>query len=141
MINRNAMFWGGMNSGHYCKPVPKRESHRQRVRKYVTSGHKRFGAGTESAPHDEQAKSRCYGCATGIFTAPAAVEMYTTVFDEDNALEHLGAFLSENFLGTCSMAVSRETMTIERTTFAVPVKAGTVQVFRGGTELPWKLVG
>ncbi|MBU6427093.1 dihydroorotase [Patescibacteria group bacterium] len=141
MINRNAMFWGGMNAGHYCKPVPKRESHRQRVRKYVTGGHRRFGAGTDSAPHDEQMKSRCYGCAAGIFTAPTAVEMYTTAFDEDNALEHLGAFLSENFLGTYGMRVSSEQMTIERTPLKVPVKVGAVQVFKGGTELPWKLVG
>lgn len=141
MINRNAMFWGGMNPGHYCKPVPKRESHRQRVRKYVTEGHRRFGAGTDSAPHDEQMKSRCHGCAAGIFTAPAAVEMYATVFDEDNALEHLGPFLSENFVGIYGMNASTETITIERAAFIVPQKVGGVQVFKGGKELPWKLVG
>jgi dihydroorotase len=68
MINRNAMFKGGMNPGHYCKPVPKREEHRRRVREYVTSGNHRFGAGTDSAPHDEEAKSHCYGCAAGILS-------------------------------------------------------------------------
>lgn len=141
MINRNAMFWGGMNPGHYCKPVPKRETHRQKVRQYVTSGNCRFGAGTDSAPHDESMKSRCYGCAAGIFTAPVAVEMYTTVFDEDNALQHLSAFLSENFLGLYGRRVSLETMMIERGTLVVPQKVGVVQVFKGGTELPWKLVG
>ncbi len=141
MINRNAMFWGGMNPGHYCKPVPKRETHRQRVRKYVTSGNPRFGAGTDSAPHPEETKSHCYGCAAGIFTAPAAVEMYTTVFDEDNALEHLGPFLSQNFLSIYGMKVSSETMTIERRPRTVPQKVGPVQVFKGGVELPWKLVG
>src|SRR3989338_2510850 len=98
LINRNAMFQGGMNPGNYCKPVPKREEHRLQVRAHATSGSHRFGAGTDSAPHDEMAKSRCYDCAAGIFTAPIAVEMYTAVFDEDDALEHLGAFLSENFL-------------------------------------------
>jgi dihydroorotase len=139
MLNRNAMFQGGMNPGHYCKPVPKRESHRRRVRGYVTSGHRRFGAGTDSAPHDEGTKSHCYGCAAGVFTAPAAVEMYTTAFDEDDALEHLGPFLSENFLGLYGMKASSEKMTIERTSLVVPQKIGPVQVFRGGTELPWKL--
>lgn len=140
MINRNAMFWDGMNPGHYCKPVPKRESHRLKIRKYVTSGHKRFGAGTDSAPHDESAKSRCYGCAAGIFTAPVAVEMYATIFDEDNALKYLGPFLSENFLALYGMKVSSETMTIERATLVVPRKIGPVQVFKGGAELPWKLI-
>lgn len=140
MINRNAMFWKGMNPNRYCKPVPKREAHRLRVREYVTSGNPRFGAGTDSAPHDEEAKSRCHGCAAGIFTAPIAVELYTTVFDEDDALQHLGPFLSENFLGLYGMKVSSETMTIERKILMVPKKVGSVQVFEGGTELPWKLV-
>lgn len=140
-LNRNAMFWGGMNPGHYCKPVPKREEHRQRIREYVTSGNRRFGAGTDSAPHDESLKFRCYGCAAGIFTAPAAVEMYATVFDEDNALEHLGPFLSENFLHLYGMEVSKETMTIARAQHVVPKKVGSVQVFMGGRELPWKFIG
>jgi dihydroorotase len=67
--------------------------------------------------------------------------MYTTVFDEDNALEHLGPFLSENFLALYGMEISSEMMTIERETLVVPQKVGGVQVFKGGTELPWRLVG
>ncbi|HEY4483734.1 MAG TPA: dihydroorotase [Candidatus Paceibacterota bacterium] len=140
MLNRNAMFWGGMNPGHYCKPVPKRENHRVKVRQYVTSGNRRFGAGTDSAPHDESVKSRCYGCAAGIFTAPSAVEFYTTIFDEDDALDHLGSFLSENFLGLYGMEVSSETITIKRETFVVPQKVGDVQVFKGGSVLSWRLI-
>lgn len=141
MINRNDMFKGGMNPGHYCKPVPKSERHRLKLREYVTSGNPRFGAGTDSAPHDEAAKSRSYGCAAGIFTAPSAVEMYATVFDEGDALQHLSAFLSENFIRLYGMKVSTEMMTIERTSLQVPQKVGPVQVFKGGTSLPWKLVG
>jgi dihydroorotase len=136
------MFWGGMNPGNYCKPVPKREKHRLLVRKHVTSDDRgRFGAGTDSAPHDETlAKSQCYGCAAGIFTAPVAVELYTTVFDEDNALSKLGGFLSENFLDIYGMEVSSEMMTIERSPTHIPQKVGPVQVFKGGTTLPWKLI-
>lgn len=140
MINRNAMFWGGMNPIHYCKPVPKREEHRLKVRHYITSGNRRFGAGTDSAPHDEAAKARFCGCAAGIFTAPSAVEMYTTVFDEDGALQHLGPFLSENFLHIYGMKVRSENMTIERSPLLIPKEVGGVRVFKGGTELPWRLV-
>ena len=140
MINRNAMFKEGMNPGHYCKPVPKREEHRLRVRKHVTSGNYHFGAGTDSAPHDEAAKSRCYGCAAGIFTAPRAVEMYTTVFDEDKALEHLSSFLSINFIGLYGMDVSTEMMTVEHVPSDIPEKIGNVSVFMGGKFLPWRLI-
>jgi len=140
MLNRSAMFWEGMNSAYYCKPVPKREKDRLGVRKYVTSGNRRFGAGTDSAPHPEDSKSRPYRCAAGIFTAPAAVELYATVFDEDNALDNLGAFLSENFLSLYGMEVSPETMTLEHVPMAIPQKVGPIQVFKGGTNLQWKLV-
>lgn len=148
MINRNAMFWGGMNPINYCKPVPKREEHRLKVRKYVTSGNRRFGAGTDSAPHDKSNKARCCGCSAGIFTALNAVELYTTVFDEDDALQHLGPFLSENFLALYGVEVSKQTMTIRRQTHRVPMKisggaigAPEVMIFRGGMELHWELVG
>lgn len=137
--NEDGKYHGGMNPGHYCKPVPKREEHRLRVRKHVTSGNRRFGAGTDSAPHDETAKSHCYGCAAGIFTAPKAVELYTTVFDEDNALEHLGAFLSENFVNLYGRTISSKMMTLRRIPSTIPQKVGNVQVFMGGTELPWTL--
>jgi dihydroorotase len=140
MLNRNAMFRGGMNPGHYCKPVPKREAHRSRIRKWVTQGYSRFGAGTDSAPHDETAKSRCYGCAAGIFTAPHAVELYTTVFDEDGMLHNLEAFLSRNLLGLYGVEASHQTMTIMRSLWTVREKVGSVQVFMGGQTLPWKLV-
>ncbi len=139
ILNRNDMFSGGMNPLHYCKPVPKREEHRQVIRQYVTSGHPRFGAGTDSAPHDVSKKSQCVGCAAGIFTAPIAVELYATVFDEDNALPHLGAFLSKNFLSIYGMKVSKEMMLLQRQDCEVPEKVGNIRVFRGGTKLPWKL--
>ncbi len=140
MINRNAMFSGGMNPVNYCKPVPKRESHRLRVREHVTSGNTRFGAGTDSAPHDIEAKSRCCGCAAGIFTAPIAVELYTQVFAEDNALQHLGPFLSENFLHLYGVPVSEEMMVIRREDHVVPDMVSSIPVFMGGKTLQWKLV-
>jgi dihydroorotase len=139
MLNRNDLFWGGMNPLNWCKPVAKREEHRRAIRWYVTSGNARFGAGTDSAPHDESAKARCCGCAAGIFTAPHAVELYATIFDEDNALQHLGSFLSVNFLDLYGMEVSGETMTLFREPSTVPEKVGNVHVFMGGKELPWRL--
>lgn len=146
MLNRNALFWGGMNPLHFCKPVLKRELHRLKVRQYVTSGNRKFGAGTDSAPWVEAAKSRPCGCAAGIFTAEHAVELYTTVFDEDNALKHLGAFLSENFVDIYGAKVSEKMMTLERTPRYVPkyvsnkTKSVRVRVFKGDTYLPWTLV-
>ena len=140
MLSRNALFRSGLNPGHWCKPVLKREEHRLKIRKLVTSGHLRFGAGTDSAPHDLSKKTLCHGCAAGIFTAPIAVELYATVFEEDGALKNLGAFLSENFLSFYGMKASTEMMTLRKVLWRVPEKIGNIPVFRGGTELSWKLV-
>ena len=144
MINRNAMFMGGMQPIHYCKPVPKREEHRIKIRQYVTSGHPRFGAGTDSAPHPQAAKVKPSGCAAGIFTAPAAPELYATVFDEENSLHHLEAFLSVNLLHLYGQKPSDETMTFERTPFTIPATVGlafAIPVFKGSETIPWRLIG
>lgn len=143
LLNRNALFKGGMNPREWCKPVLKREEHRRKVLRYVLSGNSRFGAGTDSAPHDETAKTRCCGCAAGIFSAPAAVELYTELFWEYDALQHLPGFLSENFIHIYGLEKTTETVTLERQTWAVPPAVSDennkVHVFRGGRDLLWKL--
>src|SRR3546814_3387402 len=50
MINRNAMFAGGIRPHMYCLPVAKREGHRLALRDAATSGDPRFFLGTDSAP-------------------------------------------------------------------------------------------
>lgn len=139
ILNRNALFWGGMNPLNYCKPVVKREAHRIKVRKYVTSGDRRFGAGTDSAPHDETAKARLCRCAAGIYTAKGAVSHYITIFDEENALQHFGRFMSENFLHVYGRQVSSRKMKLIREPNILPEKVGNVHVFKGGEEILWKI--
>ena len=85
IINRNAIFAGGLRPHAYCLPVAKREKHRLAVRKAATSGSPKFFLGTDSAPHAREAKESACGCA-GIFNAPFALESYATVFEEEDAL-------------------------------------------------------
>jgi dihydroorotase len=93
-INRNAMFFGGLNSDFYCLPVAKREKNRIALRKAATSGKECFFLGTDSAPHLRKWKAFC-GCA-GIFNSPVAIQSYLKVFEEDNALENFEKFASLN---------------------------------------------
>ncbi|MCC2630530.1 MAG: dihydroorotase [Candidatus Paceibacter sp.] len=148
-LNRNALFQGGLCPGHWYKPVAKREEHRLKVRQHVMSGNPRFGAGTDSAPHREGTKTRYLGCNAGIFTAFAAVEEYTQMFDEDNALEHLGNFMSVNFVDWYGRKVSEEMMTLKRLITNIPERicssltserSTDIVVFRGGQTVLWKLV-
>ena len=93
VINRNAMFAGGMRPHMYCLPVAKRERHRLALRFAATSGDTSFFLGTDSAPHPVSDKETDCGCA-GIFNAPSALEVYAQVFDEEDALDRLEGFAS-----------------------------------------------
>ena len=94
IINRNAIFAGGLRPHAYCLPVAKREEHRLAVRKAATSGSPKFFLGTDSAPHSREAKESSCGCA-GMFNAPFALESYAAVFDEEGALDRFEGFASE----------------------------------------------
>ncbi len=56
VINRNAIFAGGLRPHAYCLPVAKREKHRLAVRKAATSGAPNVFLGTDTAPHARHAK-------------------------------------------------------------------------------------
>ncbi|MBU6459948.1 MAG: dihydroorotase [Proteobacteria bacterium] len=119
MLNRNALFSGGLRPHHYCLPVLKREAHRLALIQAATSGNPKFFLGTDSAPHSRQAKEASCGCA-GIYTAHAAIELYAEIFDLAHALDKLEAFSS--FFGADFYGLPRNTgqITLVRKKQAVP---------------------
>lgn len=129
LLNRNAMFTGGMRPHHYCLPVIKRETHRQALLQAATSGNPRFFLGTDSAPHARRDKESACGCA-GIYTAHAAIELYAEAFDSVGALDRLEAFASH--FGPDFYRLPRNTarITLERRPWTVPAVLGF-----GDTEL------
>jgi len=143
IINRNAIFAGGLRPHAYCLPVAKREEHRLAVRKAATSGSPKFFLGTDSAPHAREAKESGCGCA-GIFNAPFALESYATVFGEEGALDKLQAFASENGPRFYGLPLNEGTVTLERSEVEVPqrIQAGSIELspFHAGERLGWRLV-
>src|SRR4029079_18995085 len=93
LMNRNALFMGGIRPHHYCLPVLKRETHREALVEAATSGTPKFFLGTDSAPHARSTKEAACGCA-GIYTAHAAIELYAAAFEEATALDRLEGFAS-----------------------------------------------
>jgi dihydroorotase len=138
IINRNAIFAGGLNPHAYCLPVAKREQHRLAVRKAATSGSPKFFLGTDSAPHARSAKESACGCA-GIFNAPFALESYATVFDEEGALDRFEAFASENGPRFYGLPLNDGQVTLERAVTEVPGALGELVPFLAGQQLGWKL--
>jgi dihydroorotase len=144
VINRNALFAGGIRPHLYCLPIAKREKHRRALRRAATSGNRRFFLGTDSAPHAIPTKEAACGCA-GIFTAPCALEIYAEVFEEETALDRLEAFASLNGPAFYRLPPNETRVTLTREPFPVPERIGegeiTVVPFRAGETLRWRLAG
>jgi dihydroorotase len=140
IINRNAIFAGGLRPHAFCLPVAKREKHRLAVRKAATAGSPKFFLGTDSAPHAREAKESACGCA-GIFNAPFALESYATVFEEEGALDRLEAFASVNGARFYGLPLNEGTVSLERTDVEVPPETDGVVPFHAGETLHWRLAG
>ncbi|MEP6982184.1 MAG: dihydroorotase [Sphingomicrobium sp.] len=139
IINRNAIFEGGLRPHAYCLPVAKREKHRLAVRKAAVSGSPKFFLGTDSAPHAREAKESACGCA-GIFNAPHALESYATVFEEEGALARLESFASLNGARFYDLPANEETVTLERADVQVPNEIDGIVPFHAGETLRWRLL-
>jgi dihydroorotase len=139
VINRNALFAGGLRPHAYCLPVAKREAHRLAVRKAATSGSSKYFLGTDSAPHTRDAKESACGCA-GIFNAPFALESYAQVFEEEGALDKFEAFASLNGAAFYGLKANEDAVTLERVEVEVPDEIEGLVPFHTGETLRWRMV-
>ena len=143
LLNRNALFAGGLRPHHYCLPVLKREQHRQALLAAATGGDPKFFLGTDSAPHARHAKESACGCA-GIYTAHAAIELYAEAFEEAGALDRLEGFASFHGADFYRLPRSPETITLVRQRWQVPQHLGEGQEaivpLRAGESIGWQLL-
>jgi dihydroorotase len=142
LLNRNAMFRGGIRPHAYCLPVLKREAHRQALVAAATSGNPKFFLGTDSAPHARHAKESACGCA-GIYTAHAALELYAEVFEAAGAIDKLEAFASFHGADFYGLPRNRDSVTLVKESWTVPPKIAlgvdTLVPLRAGETVAWRL--
>ncbi|KAG0591141.1 hypothetical protein M758_1G150000 [Ceratodon purpureus] len=142
LMNRNALFQGGLQPHNYCLPVLKRETHRRALVAAVTSGSKRFFLGTDSAPHERSAKEASCGCA-GIFSAPIALPLYAEAFEQAGALDKLEGFASLNGPDFYGLPRNSNTTTLIRKSWHVPKEygfgPGAVVPMWAGQALNWNI--
>ena len=142
LMNRNAMFVGGIQPHHYCLPILKREEHRQALLRVATSGNAKFFLGTDSAPHAKHTKESACGCA-GMYTAHTAMELYAEAFDAVGALDKLEGFAS--FYGADFYGLPRNTghIQLHRQSWTVPASLpfadDSIVPLRAGQPVAWKM--
>lgn len=142
LLNRNAMFTGGIRPHAYCLPVLKRETHREALLEAATSGNRKFFLGTDSAPHSRDRKESSCGCA-GIYSAHAAIELYAQAFEDAGALDKLEGFASQFGADFYGLPGNTDSITLEKTDWTVPDSyplgsSQLVPLFAGET-LHWQL--
>jgi dihydroorotase len=143
LLNRNAIFQGGIRPHYYCLPVLKRERDRRALVEAATGDDQRFFLGTDSAPHARHTKEHACGCA-GIFSAHAAIELYAEAFELAGRLERLQAFASERGPDFYGLPRNTETIRLERSPWTPPAAYRFDQdelvPFRAGETIPWRMV-
>jgi len=143
LMNRNAIFAGGVRPHHYCLPVLKRETHRQALMAAATSGSPKFFLGTDSAPHAQSTKEAACGCA-GCYTSHAGIELYAEAFEQAGALDRLEAFASFNGpdfyrlpRNTAKIKLIKQAWTVPQ---SLPYLDGDALVpLRAGETVAWRL--
>lgn len=144
LMNRNALFHGGIRPHHYCLPILKRENHRRKLVEAATSGNPQFFLGTDSAPHSKPTKETGCGCA-GIYTAHAAIELYAEAFEQAGALDKLEAFASFHGPDFYRLPRNKDSLTLKKESWVVPVEldfGGEKLVpLRAGENVAWRLTG
>ena len=142
LFNRNDMLAGGVRPHFYCLPILKRDTHQSALIEAATSGDPSFFLGTDSAPHARGDKESECGCA-GIYTAPAAIELYAEVFERAGALDKLENFASQFGAKFYGLEINTETIRLERTKWQMPrhfdFGKKTVIPVRAGENLSWLL--
>ena len=142
LMNRNALFAGGIRPHHYCLPVLKSEADREVLLGAVASGNPRFFLGTDSAPHARGVKETACGCA-GIFSAHGAIELYAEAFETAGALDRLEAFASEHGADFYRLPRNTGRLTLVKAPWEVPrsYPLGTEALvpLRAGERIGWRL--
>jgi dihydroorotase len=142
LLNRNALFAGGVRPHHYCLPIIKRETHREALVAAALSGSSKFFLGTDSAPHARDTKETTCGCA-GIYTAHAAIELYAEVFEQAGALGKLENFASVYGARFYGLPVNAAKITLESADVLVPEELvfGDERLvpFRAGEAVRWRI--
>ena len=143
LMNRNALFEGGIRPHHYCLPVLKRERDREVLLAAATGDDPRFFLGTDSAPHARHTKEAPCGCA-GIYSAHAGIELYAEAFDAAGRLDRLEAFASERGADFYGVPRNAGRITLERSEWTVqesyPFGGDELVPLRAGGTVGWRLV-
>ena len=144
MLTKNDVFFDNkLNPHNYCMPVVKNKTDLIALRKYACSGNKNFFLGTDSAPHHIDSKIPNMSSKAGIFSSPCSIELYASIFDEENALESLESFSSINGPQFYKLPINSDYIELVRQNWKIPeftiFKDTKIKNFMANQVIKWKI--
>ncbi|MDC0226758.1 dihydroorotase [Alphaproteobacteria bacterium] len=144
MLTKKDVFHDNyVNPDNFCMPVVKDEKDLIALRHYACSGNNKFFLGTDSAPHHINFKTKDMSSKPGIFSAPCSLELYTTIFDEENSIEQLEKFASINGPNFYNLPINKNYIRLNRIKWKMPeftiFRDIKVKNFMSGKEINWKI--
>ena len=140
LCDRSDLLVGGLRPHFYCLPILKRRRHREALIEAATT-RPEFFLGTDSAPHPRHAKEAAC-CAAGCYSAPHALPLYATAFEEAGRLDALEAFAALNGPRHYGLAPNEDSVTLVRgdaLDLAMPDTDPVVVPFDPGRPIHWHL--
>lgn len=138
LITLDDVVGGMMQPDLFCKPIAKTPSDRDALREAVFSGNEKIMFGSDSAPHPQH-KKECLGCAAGIFSSPVALPLLAQIFEEENRLDLLQSFVSDNARKRYGITPPVKQVTLSDNPWQVPATFGNVTPFYAGKKLRWSV--
>ena len=143
LTKKDVFFDKGIDPHHFCMPVVKDENDLLALRKYACSGNKKFFIGTDSAPHHIDFKIPSFKTKPGIFSSPCSIELYASIFDEENSLTNLEKFSSINGPKFYNLQINDNYIQLVKEPWKLPefsiYKNSKIKNFMGGKEINWKI--
>lgn len=141
-FNRNALFTGGIRPHYFCMPILKRNTDQDALIAAAISGNAKFFLGTDSAPHPQSRKESACGCA-GIYSAHTAIELYTQIFAQHQALDQLEKFASLNGAQFYQLPINQSKITLKKMSWRIPQQlsfgSATLIPMLAGETVEWQI--
>ena len=138
VMDRNDIFYHGINPHHYCLPILKRRSDKEALINAAISGKPNFFMGTDSAPHYKEQKLSSCGCA-GIFNCQVAIELVADIFYRHNMVQNLEKFISTNGCDFYNLQYNNKYINILKEDWVVPKEYEGIVPLYSNRKIEWKI--
>ena len=121
LLTKEDLFFDGiLNPHNFCMPVVKNQNDLYALRKAACHNNSKFFLGTDSAPHHIKEKFPNMSTKPGIFSSICSLELYTSIFEEENALHNLEKFTSINGPTFYNLPVNKSIVVLQKEEWTVP---------------------